>query len=75
MRVGFFGQSGPYAPVALLQLLGVDGPFELVVVVEGRKKSVRRAPHRLLDAKRAFGHGHLRLWTNARVYTAKPKID
>lgn len=47
VRVGFFGQTGPYAPPALRRLLERAGPFSIVLVVEGRKTPVFRMQHRL----------------------------
>jgi methionyl-tRNA formyltransferase len=38
MRVGFFGQSGPYAPVALRLLVSARRNFEIALVVEGRRQ-------------------------------------
>lgn len=46
MRVAFFGQSGPYAPVALRQLLAARGAYEIVLVVEGRRRLEGRVDHR-----------------------------
>ncbi|HET6343843.1 MAG TPA: formyltransferase family protein [Myxococcota bacterium] len=51
MRIAFFGQSGPYAPVALRRLLAdTSRRFSLALVVEGRKLPVGRAMHRWLRA-------------------------
>ena len=38
LRVGFFGQTGPYAPAALRYLTKHHGAFETVLVVEGRRR-------------------------------------
>lgn len=46
MRVGFFGQTGPYAPDALRRLLRGDGPYDVVLVVEGRRRPPGRSPHK-----------------------------
>jgi methionyl-tRNA formyltransferase len=51
MRVGFFGQSGPFAPPALRYLLSHGGDFALVLVVEGRKSKPGRMEHRLRQPK------------------------
>lgn len=53
LRVGFFGQSGPYAPVALRHLLAQAKDFHVTVVVEGRKLPIARSPHRWLRPKPA----------------------
>ncbi len=53
MRVGFFGQSGPYAPPALRYLLGCQEGFELALVVEGRRAPVGRREHVLLQRRPA----------------------
>ena len=47
MRVAFFGQSGPYAPVALRQLLAGAGPYQIALVVEGRRRLADRVEHRV----------------------------
>ncbi len=47
MRIGFLGQSGPYAPVALRELLEHRADFEVVLVVEGLKRSSSVRQHRL----------------------------
>jgi len=47
MRVGFFGQAGPFAPPALRYLLANSGGFEIVLVVEGKKQVAGRMDHRL----------------------------
>src|SRR5688572_16624684 len=38
MRVGFSGQTGPYAPPAPRALLGGGDGWELALVVEGRRR-------------------------------------
>jgi len=53
MRVAFFGQSGPYAPLALRYLLQNPGEFELVVVVVGTRPSPGKADHRWYAPKPA----------------------
>ena len=50
-RVGFFGQSGPYAPPVLRYLLARGDALELVLVVEGKKKATGRMEHRLRKPK------------------------
>ncbi|MBC7794070.1 MAG: hypothetical protein H7Z43_10210 [Clostridia bacterium] len=45
MRVAFFGQTGPYAPFALRELLKVPAKYTLALVVEGKRMS--REEHRL----------------------------
>lgn len=50
VRVGFFGQSGPYAPVALRRILDQPGPWQLVAVVEGQKGSPRTRLRRPMGA-------------------------
>ena len=45
-RVVFFGQSGPYAPIALRALLAQPRNFRVALVVEGRKVPIARATHR-----------------------------
>lgn len=48
MRIAFFGQTGPYAPLALRRLcMGVEG-VELVLVVEGTRRPLRRKNHERL---------------------------
>ncbi len=47
MRIALFGQTGPYAPPALRQLLAVRGDFHIGLVVEGKRRS-GRAISRLL---------------------------
>lgn len=37
LKVGFFGQSGPYAPVALRELLAGQGDYRIALCVEGLK--------------------------------------
>lgn len=52
MRVGFFGQTGPYAPVALRELLRVPAAqagYTIALVVEGRRRPLRRRPHEMLE--------------------------
>lgn len=50
LKVGFFGQSGPYSPVALRELLTKAGRpesgFEVALVVEGRRRPVGRRTRR-----------------------------
>lgn len=50
MRVAFLGQTGPYAPFALQELLRDRQRFEIALVVEGKKSS--RPEHRLRDPKK-----------------------
>lgn len=50
MRVAFFGQTGPYAPYALTELVKDRRSFELALVVEGKKSA--RSEHRLRDPRR-----------------------
>ncbi|MBI5507788.1 MAG: hypothetical protein HY903_03435 [Deltaproteobacteria bacterium] len=50
MRLGFFGQSGPFAPPALRALLPVLGRHQLVVAVEGQKRLAGRHEHRVVKA-------------------------
>ena len=45
MRVAFFGQTGPYAPFALRELLKAPQRFSLALIVEGTRMS--REEHRL----------------------------
>lgn len=45
MRVAFCGQTGPYAPFALRELLQGGGSYTLALVVEGKRMS--REEHRL----------------------------
>lgn len=45
MRIAFFGQTGPYAPFALGELLKEPGRYELALIVEGKRMS--REEHRL----------------------------
>lgn len=53
MRIAFFGQSGPYAPPALRELLhDAHGNLTVGLVVEGRKLPVGRRTHRWMDAQR-----------------------
>lgn len=47
MRVGFIGQTGPYAPPALRYLLAHRRGFELGLVVEGKRRHEGRLVHRL----------------------------
>jgi methionyl-tRNA formyltransferase len=47
MRVGFFGQSGPYAPIALRYLIEHQTAFEVVLAVEGLKGSGLGREHRM----------------------------
>lgn len=47
MRIGFLGQSGPYAPIALRHLFAHQGAFEMVLVVEGLKGGKSGRLHRL----------------------------
>ena len=55
MKVAFFGQSGPYAPLGLATLLSQSNPFEVALVVEGRKFPMGRQIHRwLAPAPRAL---------------------
>lgn len=50
IKVGFFGQSGPYSPVALRELLQRSGHresgFEVALVVEGRRRPAGRRTRR-----------------------------
>ncbi len=51
LRIGLFGQSGPFAPMALRELLGpsagsAGADWEVVLVVEGRRKPMGRSNHR-----------------------------
>ena len=51
LKIGFFGQSGPFAPPALRGLLShfdsaTKLPWEVVMVVEGRRKPMGRHKHR-----------------------------
>ncbi len=54
LKVAFFGQSGPYAPMALRRLLTSSmgersgAAFEVALVVEGRKRPIGRRDHRWL---------------------------
>lgn len=48
MKVAFFGQSGPYAPMGLIRLVSHSNPFEVALVVEGRKFPIGRQVHRWL---------------------------
>ena len=50
MRLGFFGQTGPYAPLALRHLVTSRAELTPVVVVEGKRHPSGRHPHRLLEA-------------------------
>ena len=47
MRVGFFGQSGPYAPEALRLLLAETSAYEIVLVVEAKRPRASGLKHRL----------------------------
>lgn len=51
MRVGFFGQTGPYAPPALRHLLAGAAGFEIVLVVDGKRTLSGRLEHRLRKAR------------------------
>jgi methionyl-tRNA formyltransferase len=42
LRLGVFGQTGPYAPVALHALLRAHERFEVVLVVEGLRRGTAR---------------------------------
>jgi methionyl-tRNA formyltransferase len=53
MRVAFFGQTGPYAPVALRHLLASRGELELAVVVVGTRPVPQKATHRWYDPRPA----------------------
>ena len=57
LRVAFFGQSGPYSPLALRELLLRAGDrtsrFDVVLVVEGRKNTGRGRPHRWRRPRRS----------------------
>ncbi len=55
MRVGFFGQTGPYAPFALTELLKAPLPYTIALVVEGRRGS--RPEHRLREPKKSRPSG------------------
>jgi methionyl-tRNA formyltransferase len=49
LRVGFFGQTGPYAPPALRHLLAHAGSaFDIVLAVEGRRTQIGRRDHLLV---------------------------
>jgi len=52
LRIGFFGQSGPYAPVALRYLIEHSGEVEVALVVEGLRRSPVGRVHRLRKPKR-----------------------
>lgn len=52
MRVGLFGQTGPYAPVALRHLLAPDSSWEIVLVVEGRKRVFGLRDHKLRQPRK-----------------------
>ncbi len=47
MRVGFFGQTGPFAPTALRYLLSHRRGFDVVLVVEGKRHRAGHPDHRL----------------------------
>jgi methionyl-tRNA formyltransferase len=47
LRVGFFGQSGPFAPVALRELMTGRPPIALALVVEGVKPGSHGHRHEL----------------------------
>ena len=52
MRVGFFGQSGPYAPIVLRHLAQLENPpFEIVYVVEGQRRVRGIRKHRWYKGK------------------------
>lgn len=57
MRVAFFGQTGPYAPHALRELLAAPMPYTVALVVEGKKSP--RPEHRLRDPKKSPGSSGL----------------
>jgi methionyl-tRNA formyltransferase len=50
VRIAFFGQTGPYAPYALTELMREARPYNLALVVEGKKSS--RPEHRLRDPRK-----------------------
>ena len=57
MRVGFFGQSGPYAPIVLRHLLELENPnFEFVYVVEGQRRVRGIRKHRWYKGKARAMH-------------------
>ncbi len=47
MRIAFFGQTGPYAPYAFTELMREAHPYEVALVVEGKKSA--RSEHRMRD--------------------------
>jgi methionyl-tRNA formyltransferase len=51
MRVGFLGQTGPYAPPALRYVLAHRRGFDLALVVEGKRATEGRLEHRLRRAR------------------------
>ena len=52
MRVGFYGQSGPFSPIVLRHLVQLEEPpFELVYVVEGQKRVRGIRKHRWYKGK------------------------
>ncbi len=63
LKVAFFGQSGPYAPVALRRLLTASlweragAAFEVALVVEGKKRPMGRRDHRWLKPVGRSGPG------------------
>jgi methionyl-tRNA formyltransferase len=53
MNIAFFGQTGPYGPAALRQLLGQHGvPYYVRVVVDGIGRQQSRRSHRWFAPKR-----------------------
>ncbi|OGQ81699.1 MAG: hypothetical protein A2289_03365 [Deltaproteobacteria bacterium RIFOXYA12_FULL_58_15] len=59
LRVALFGQNGPYAPIALRQLLEKQRAYEIVLVVQGLKKSSRVENRRLPAQARPLPPGEL----------------
>ncbi len=51
MKIAFFGQSGPYAPIALRHLLG-NACYDVTLVVEGLKKLPGRHEYKQLHPQR-----------------------
>lgn len=64
LRVGFFGQHGPFAPAALRELLAARSPlWQLSLVVNGLRRGTSKEPSRVLpplraDAAAPHGGGH-----------------
>src|SRR3954464_5057559 len=49
MRIGLFGQSGPYAGAALRHLLTAQDVFKIALVVEGKTQPLHGRENRLFE--------------------------